>query len=328
MVKEKKKPAMPEEEVYNYEDQEENFDVDEEFMETSEYLTEDEAAQWDYDDPPEPEYDVFGKEIGIPDNPNKPEEDFFEQQLRAEFSEEEIAEQKRRNFIYLNRDRDTDISKNVKAQNMRKAIEDGTYDYLADIENFDDHLAFLDSVQEMLMMSPLFLLEQLREKKAKAMAKERVNKMSRGTNKVNIRDLCHALDETYMITRQPTIQSIRQDVSESMSALMSIAKDVFAQSVIYSDRELADLIGILNKVCLDREFLGMAISRDIYFKFVVDYANRLLAQRKEVPPEVISGLNILIAINSKLLNAILVEKAEMYAPLVGYVKNMKKNKKL
>lgn len=327
MAEEKKKQKDVVHEDYNSEYESTEFEIDEEYLESTDYLPSEEAEDFDEDAPDIVEYDVFGKDINDPDNPNRQEEDYFEAQLRKEFSDEEIAEQRRKNRIFLNRDRDVSIEKDKKAQNIRKALESGTYDYLSDVEDFDDHLEFLDSVQDMLMQSPLFVLEQLREKRAKAVAQEKADRLTHD-GAINIMDLCHSLDETYMISQQPSAVDIRQEITESMYTLMKMAKDVFGQAALYTDGELASLIGVLNKVCGNREFLGIAVSRDVYFRFVVDYANDLLAKHKEVPPEVISALNILIRINAKLLNVILLEKTEEYAPIIGYINGMKKNKKL
>ena len=303
---------------YNAEDfADEEFEVDEDYLDEAEYM-----------DDVTPEYDVYGKRIDDEENPNKREINYFEKQLYDEFSPEEIRRQREINRKYLNRNRNNPIEKDIRTQNMRRALECGVYDYINDVNNFDDHLAFMDAVQDMLMQDPVFILEQLREKKAKLAAQERASQLKQIEGRVNIRDLCQALDETYMITKQSINYDVRREVVDSMSSLMDICRNVFSQPVIYTDNELASLIGILNKVCEDREFLAMAFAKDVYFRFSVDYANNLLQSHKDVPPEVISALNILINVNAKLLNVIILEKSETYAPIIGLVKQMKKKKKL
>lgn len=306
------------------EDFEDEYELPEnEYLSPADYLTDEIASSLRGED----QYDVFGKSQEDRDL-NEESPNLFEEQLNEEFTPEEVETQRAVNRKFVNRDRKVPIEESPKVQNIRAALEKGVYDYTADVQNFEDHLDYMDAVQDMLLQDPLFILDQLREKKAQKEALNKTERLKAREGKVEIKELCHALDQTFLLIQPGIAPDVMQEISSAMSSLFDISKSVFTQSVLYTDSELAALVGVLNKVCSEKEFLAMAMSKDTYFKFAINYANRLLSRQKPVPQQIIVTLNLLIEANSKILNAIVLEKEEAYAPIRNLIGNMKRNKRL
>lgn len=322
MVEKKEKKI---DDVIPFTEAEDEYELPEdEYLPPADYLTDEIASSLRGED----KYDVFGKSKDEDHDLNEESPNVFEEQLNEEFTPEEVEAQRAINRKFINRDRKIPVEKSHKVQNIRAALEKGVYDYTSDVQNFEDHLDYMDAVQDMLLQDPLFILDQLREKKAQKEALNKTERLKAREGKVEIRELCHALDQTLMLVQPGIMPDVMQEIYSAMSSLLDISKSVFTQSVLYTDNEIASLVGMLNKVCGEKEFLALAMSKDTYFKFAINYANRLLSRQQTVPPQIIVTLNLLIEANSKILNAIILEKEEAYAPIRSLIGNMKKNKRL
>lgn len=293
----------------------EEFEVDEEFLEGAEELADDEFV----------EAEEALKQAAV--RGYDPSSCFLDH-LLDEFPEEDVEKQRRKNRGFIDMNREAPVAGDQKVQQIRSALEKGVYDYGGDMENIQSHLDFMDAVMDMLLQSPMFIASQLKAKKEKLEDVERDGRRT-ARRKVDIDELCKAVDETRLLAEEMAgDRSFRKEAVGTMDALFTIARTVFVNSSKYDGAELAKLIGSLNEVCSDRDFLSLAFSKDVYFSYIISYVNSLLREKKEVPAEAVEALNILITVNSRLINAVIMEKSETYAPIIQFLDGMRRKKKI
>lgn len=185
----------------------------------------------------------------------------------------------------------------------------------------------MDMAARQLMTNPDTKQLRLKIAERDGESPEQIRKI-RKLGMINVERLLSSLEQVSDIIKDSVDapKDLVYDIQDTNRILVELCQRVLEDYNNYEIEDIEKIISWMNRNNKYPTYLGLF--KQVYFDFVIKFTNELLKHKQDVGDVFIRALNFMIKTNSRVLNVIIKEKSEDFAPVARYVRDLKKNNRL